>query len=236
MNATDTSETTGAATAAPANTDPSVNMVVNKFHFKTEKLRDDKGNVIGEGKKHPSVDLSLPIPTVSTLAKFLANPTQYAKEVELLLSTVTDQIYRIARMQINDFREANKDGTVTAAVLNYDKLSWTSIANMPKSERASSIPSDEEFTAFYESYMQTMPAALGKPPKNIENHILCFKDTFKKQRSQKDILDMFKNALTVYTAVAGEAAVEEHEDVITYYTNKLDKMLNASEKITMDDL
>lgn len=232
MNDTATAETTTAAAAA----DSTVVMSNEKFHFKTEKLRNEKGEVIGNGKKHPSVEIALPIPSLQLLATFLADPAKYAKECELLRSTVLDQVYRVARGQINDFREKQPEATVTAASLNYDKLSWTAIANMPKSERSSSVPSDEDIKEFLDSYLATMPAALDKPKKNIENHVACFQAGFKKQRSQKDILEMFVNALAVYVTQAGDAAVEEHLEVIEYFQNKLTKLLKTEEKITMDDL
>jgi hypothetical protein len=213
-----------------------ITLIKSTFHFKTDKLRDEKGNVIGDGKKHPSVVVDLPIPTAANLAAMLADPASYAKEVELILATVTDQVYRVARGQINDFRESNKDAVVTAASLNYDKLSWAAIANMPKGERASTVPSDEDTKAFLESYLQVMPEALNKPKANIENHILLFQQGFKKQRSQKEILEVFVNALSVYTATVSEETVEEHTDVIDYFVNRLSKMLNSEEKITLDNI
>ncbi len=224
------------ATADAATADTLVAMSNEKFHFKTEKLRNEKGEVIGNGKKHPSVEIPLPVPTMSLLAMFVSDPAKYAKECELLRATVLDQIYRVARGQINDFREKNPEATVTAASLNYDKLGWTAIANMPKSERSSSVPSDEDIKEFLDSYLNVMPAALDKPKKNIENHVACFQAGFKKQRSQKDILEMFTNALAVYVTAAGDSALEEHMEVIEYFQNKLGKLLKTEEKITMDDL
>lgn len=224
--------TTEAATTA----DSAFQLIKQKFHFKTEKLRDESGKPIGEGKKHPSVELDLPVPTISKLQEFLSNPGLYAKEVELLMATMVDQVYRVARGQINDFRENNKDGTVTAAVLDYNKLAWSAIANMPKSERGSSVPSDEDIKAFLDVYLQIMPTALNKSKDKVENHILCFQTGFKKQKSQKEILEMFQNALAIFVTAAGEEVVEEHSEVVEYYINRLEKLLKAEEKITMDDL
>lgn len=234
---TEATETTAAAAAAiTIPTKEGTQLVNQKFHFKTEKLRDEQGKIVGEGKKHPSVELPLPVPTVAKLQEMLSNPTLFVKEIELLMGTLTDQVYRVARQQINDFRENNKDATVTAATLNYDKLDWTAIANMPKSERGSSVPSDEDIKAFLEVYLEIMPNALNKPKKNVENHILCFQTGFKKQRSQKEILEMFVNALSVFLTAAGESVVEDHLEVIEYFSGRLDKMLKSEEKITMEDL
>jgi hypothetical protein len=240
---TSSSEATDAVTEAaavavptPLTTTGPVAMVPSMFHFKTEKLRDEKGNVIGDGKKHPSVAIALPVPSVVRLQEYLADPVKFPKEVELLLSTVLDQIYRVARGQINDWRETNKDGTVTAASLNFDKLDWTAIANMPKGERASTVPADEDIKAFLAHYLQVMPDALQKPKKNIENHVACFDTGFKKQRSQKDILEAFVVFLSTYVTVAGEDAVQEHQEVIEYFSSRLEKLLKTEEKITMDSL
>jgi hypothetical protein len=213
-----------------------VKMEEQVFHFKTEKIRNEKGEVIADGKKHPSVKLALPVPATAVIAGWLVDPAKHAKELELLNSTMLDQVYRVARMQINDWRENNKDGTVTAAALNYDKLDWLAIANMPKGERASTVPSDEDTKAFLTSYLEIMPSALNKDKEKIENHIVCFQAGFKKQRSQRDILEAFVNFLQVYITSAPEETVEEHQEVIDYFLNRLDKMLKTEEKITLDSL
>ncbi len=222
---------------APAAPNGFVAMLPNVFHFKTEKLKNEKGEEIGTGKKHPSVEIYLPVPTKSRLVEFLQDTEgKFTKEVELLNQAITDQIYRIARVQINELREKTPDGNITPASLNYDKLDWTAIANMPKSERGAYAPNEEELKSFFDSYLEVMPAAAEKTKEKIENHVLCFKTGFKKQRAQKEILEMFQNALQIYVASAGEAAVQDNADVIEYYSNKLERMLKAEETITMEDL
>lgn len=224
---------------APAPSAPTdyVDMSAQIFHFKTEKLRNEKGEEIGTGKKHPSVEIYLPVPKSDRLVEFLQNPEgKFTKERELLMTAVTDQIYRVARMQINELRDKQADAAITPASLNYDKLDWTAIANMPKSERGAYVPEEEDIKAFLESYQEIMPAATNKSKEKIENHVLCFQTGFKKQRAQKEILEMFKDALAIYISQAGEAAVEEHADVIEYFSNRLERMLKSEEKITMEDL
>lgn len=224
------------APAVPAAPNGYVDMQKQTFHFKTEKLRDEKGTVVGEGKKHPKTDLYLPIPKADRLVQILQGGEEFAKERELLMSAVTDVVYAVARGQINDFRENNKDGTVTAAALNYDKLDWTAIANTPAGQRGTSVPSDEEIQAFLDSYLEVMPALLEKDKSKIENHVALFKAGFKKQRGQKDFLEVFKNALLVYASNVPEDVVEDHSAVIEYYSNRLERMLSAEEKITLNDI
>lgn len=212
------------------------------FHFKTDKpteIKDESGNVVEQvpGKKHPSVTVHLPIPKPSRLIEFLSDTTErFAKERELLLSGVANIIFGVARSQINDFREANKDGIVTPAVINYDLLDFTAIANMPKSERGSYVPSEEDTNAFLASYLELMPAITNKPAEKIKNHVQIIATGFKKHRAQKDLLEFFRDSLAMYVANAPEDAVEDHMDVLEYYQNRLARMLKVEEKITMDDL
>lgn len=228
------------ATVTPVN--DYVTMQEALFHFKTDKdtvIKDEAGAVVEtiKGVKHPSVKVHLPVPKVSRLVEMLSDTTgKFAKETELLLSAVSNVIFGVARGQINDFREKDPKGTVTPAVINYDQLDWTAIANMPKSERGSYVPSEEDNKAFLDAYLEVMPAATNKEPAKIKNHIDIIASGFKKQRAQKDILEFFQDALSIFINAAGAEVVEEHMDVIEYYQNKLARMLKVEEKITMDDL
>lgn len=227
-----------AAEAAPAPTSPFVNMEKTAFHFKTEKIRDNDGKVVGNGKKIPSATLFLPVPTNDRLIEILGGGEEFAKERALIHDAIFDVIYGQARNQINEFREKdeNKDKEITTAVLNYEKLDWTAIANMPVRERASSVPSDEDIQAFLDTYAQVMPKALDKDEKKIAVHVDLFKAGFKKQRSQKELLEVFVNALDVFAATVGEETLAEHMAVWDYFRNKLDRFLKTEEKITLDDI
>lgn len=220
----------------PAAPNGFVDMVKNLFHFKTEKLKNEKGEVIDKGTKHPSVEIFVPVPKAERLAEFLLDGEKYPKERELLISAASDIVIRMARMQVNAFRENTPEAQVNPSVIDYDKLDWTAIANMPKAERGAFVPDEEDTKAFLESYLEIMPEATGKPKKNIENHVLCFSAGFKKQRAQKEILEMFQSALAVYVANATEELLAEHAEVIEYFDNRLKRMLKSEEKITMDDL
>lgn len=238
-DAVDSAATT---TAAPTPINEFVNMAATLFHFKTDKdvvIKDEAGAVVEtiKGKKHPSVTIHLPVPKVTRLVEFLTDTTgQFAKEVDLLQQAVAAIVFQVARGQINDFREKTPSGVVTPSVINYDKLDFTAIANMPKSERGAYVPADEDVKAFLASYLEVMPKASNKSPEKIKNHIDIIASGFKKQRAQKDILEFFQDALAIYISAATEEAVEEHADVIEYYQSRLERMLKVEEKITMDDL
>lgn len=213
-----------------------VTMNKTLFHFKTTKVKDAEGKEIGDSKKHPSVGIYLPVPKVSRLQEFLADPAKYAKEVDLLLGAVSNIVFQVARDQINEFREANPDGTVTPATVDYNKLDFTAIANMPKSERGSYVPAEEDVKAFLASYLEVMPAATNKAADKIQKHVDIIATGFKKQRAQKDMLEFFRDMFAVYIGAVNESTVEDHFDVIEYYQNRLERMLKVEEKVTMDDL
>lgn len=218
---------------------PNEHVVMKKevFHFKKEKIRDESGTVIGEGKKLPKAELYLPTPTPQYLAAILTGGDDVAKERELLMAAVGSIIFEQARGQINDFRESSKDlEEVTSAALNYDKLLWTAIANMPRAERASSVPGDEDMQAFFDSYKEVMPTASGKDASKIAKHIELFKDGFKRIRAQKPMLEVFKDALAVYSANASADALEDNAAVVSYFDSRLERMLSAEAKVTLDDI
>lgn len=240
--ATETSTTTAAAPVAPPAPNDYVVMQPQKFHFKKEKLRDENGKEVGEGKKLPTAELFLPVPKSSYLIDILQDTTdKYSKERALLLDAVSDVVYGVARGQINAFREvpANKETPITMSVLNLEKLDWTAIANMPKGERGSSVPSDEDIKAFLESYLEVMPAATGKTKEKIENHVALFTAKFKKQRGQKELLEVMLSALSIYVTTMAESqpdALDDHAPVIEYFQAMLERYMKAEEKITMDDI
>lgn len=241
-NAAATETNAAAAPVAPAAPNDYVTMQSQKFHFKKEKLRDETGKEIGEGKKLPTAELFLPVPKSSYLVEILTDTTdKFTKERALLMDAVSDVVYGVARGQINAFREipANKETPITMSVLDLQKLDWTAIANMPKGERGSSVPSDDDIKAFLESYLEVMPAATGKSKEKIENHCALFTAKFKKQRGQKELLEVMLSALSIYVATVGESQPEVLDDnapVVEYFTNMLDRYLKSEEKITMDDI
>lgn len=243
-----TGDATAPATAAPAvipagpvPAAPSEHVTMQKrnFHFKKEKdvMSEDGKTVVEEGKKLPTAECYLPIPTPAYLAKILTAPAdQFVKERELIMSVVADAVYSVARGQVNDFREKDPTAVVTNAALDYDRLDFTAIANTPKAERGAYVPGDEELKAFLEVYVGVMPAATDKPVENIKNHVPFYQSLFKKYRNQKQVLQLFANSLSVFVTSVEPDVLEEHQDVVEYFISKLDKWLKAEEKLDMDAL
>lgn len=237
-----TEQSATAVEAAPAAPNDYVSMEKSVFHFKTDKdteVKNDAGEVVTtiKGKKHPSVSIFLPVPKPSKLVEYLSDTTdKYAKERELLMSAVSSIVFSITRSQINDFREKSPEVEVTPGVIDYDKLDFTAIANLPKSERGSYVPPEEDIKKFLASYMEVMPAAANRDAEKIKNHVDIIATGFKKQRAQKDMLEAFQDFLAVYASSVSPDVLDEHGEVVEYYLNKLARLLKVEEKITMDDL
>lgn len=233
-------EGTAPATPQPAPAAPNeyTQMQPVSFHFKSEKVKDADGNVLADkkGPKHPSVNVFLPVPKTDRLVALLSNPAANPKEVELIQQAIATIVYQVARGQINDFREKNPAGVVTPAVLNFDLLDLTAIANMPKSERGSFVPADEDMKAFLTSYLELMPAITNKSADKISKHVDIIATGFKKQRGQKDMLEFFRDALATYSTNVPAEVLEDHMEVVEYLDNRLERMLKVEEKVSMDDL
>lgn len=202
------------------------------FNFRTEKLRNEKGEVIGEGKKHPDVKAFLPVPSVTDVVNFLA---EGGKAAELVMDSVIDVIYKAARGQINDYRESNPDKQVTPDIFDLSKLEFHYIANQPKSERGGVDISDEAWTAFFEAYKPVIMAT-GKSEDRVMKHVALFKNQFRTIKNDKPALALLKDQLTLWAANAGEEAMAEHADAYNVLITKADKYLKQEEKNVIDAL
>lgn len=199
------------------------------FHFRTEKLRDEKGEVIGDGKKLPNLEAILPVPSETDLIDFLAKP---GKERDYLMEVVSDAIGVAARGQINTFREEHPNDLVTPDILDLSKLTFTAVANTDKRDRAVEIP-EEVMNTFFADY-KTVMLALGIEEVRIAKHIALFKNQFKAARYDKPSLNMLKDRLSMYAAKTEN--MDDNEQVYGMLTGKLDKYLAADEKKLIEAL
>lgn len=203
--------------------------VAMNFHFRTEKIRNEKGEEIGTGKKHPDVKMILPIPSDEQIIDFIvAN----GKEAAFLREVIADSIKLAARGQINEYREANPDGVVTPAIFDLTKLTFSAVAAMEKADRATDIP-EEVFNSMFEDYKQVL-SGLGTPPERIAKHIVLFKNQFRVARYDKPALNILKDRLNLYAAKTEN--MEDNKEVFELLVNKIDKYLKADEKKLVEAL
>lgn len=194
------------------------------FYFRTEKVRNEKGEVIGEGRKHPDVKAVLPVPTQEDIINFIANG---GKEAEFLMEVVNDAIAKAARSQINDWRENNADGTVTPDILDLSKLTFTAIANMPKSERGAPDIPEEVWNTFFEDY-KTVIMATGKEASRVAKHVVLFKSHFRTCKYDKPALSVLKDGLNLWAAKTEN--MEDNQECYQFLMGRLEKYLMAEEK------
>lgn len=229
------------AAAAPAS--PPVPVTIPEgmrgevFHFRREKVTDAAGNEVGEVKRHPSVTIPLPIVTKDEVALIFAAPSEgdgnRAAEQKFILEQVQDAFYIQARQQINEFRDTNKDGVVTADLIDYSKLSILALATMPAAERGNKI-SDDDLKAFLTDYAAIMPTALNKDAAKIKAQVNLLEKGLRTVKTDKKVLGVMDQVLAVWAQSTQN--MEEHQAVYEMFTNRVQKWLKAEPANVMDSI
>lgn len=196
------------------------------FFFRTDKVRDDEGKVIGTGRKHPDVKAVLPVPTYAQMIELLQ---QGGKEAELMLDALVNEIDRAARQQINDWRDNNGlDKDFTATAFDLSKLSVTAIANTPKGERGGAAISDEDWTAFLEDYSHVMVHVVGYDEKKVKLAVMHFKVQLRRIKNDKAAVQKLLDLLNVWATKTEN--LEDHMSCYEDLTKRAAKYLKAEEK------
>ena len=205
-----------------------------KFNFKTRNITDDAGNVIGKGKKQPSVEVALPILAAEDVIAYMSDDSK-TKEQALILDAVAGIIIGQAREQFNDIIESFGDDMekeVSASMLDFSKLNLEYIASIPPAQRGATAISDEEWATFFEDYLPVMVAATGKEDKKIKNHIEFFKKP-QKVRTNKPVLHALIEQLDIY--MASSNALEDTAAAAGRIRDKFQRWYDEPEKaITLD--
>ena len=202
-------------------------MQTQKFNFKSRTIRDENGREIGKTKKQPSLDAAIPSLTAEETVSVLANPE--SSEAKLLLSHINDLFYQAARRQFDDIIESfgDSDAELTAGMLDTSKLTLDYLASLPPSQRGVTAISEDEWNQFYADYQVVIPAATGKAPKIVENHVNAFKKPMR-YKNAKPILDTLVTDLNVY--VMRTQILEETGQCANRLINKFTKWIAESEQ------
>jgi len=206
------------------------------YHFKKEKIKDSEGNVIGEGKKLPSIEVTVPVPNAEGLVEIV---TEGKAALQLVLDLVEEAVFTQGRNLLNEIRAknaANKeaDKEIGAGEVDISKMLFDFIATMPKAERRGLGISDEDWTSFSDDYRAIMPKATGKDVDRIEKHIKIFTKKFAPCRNDKKALGILKDMLTLWAATT--AAMEDNKDVYEYLGKRVDTLLAEDEKVLAEAL
>ena len=122
---------------------------LHKFNFRTKVLRDEQGNKIGEGKKQPSIEATLPIYTAEELVAILQG--EDAKQIKLITDAVFGLLVDEARSQFEAAQEEfiSDEQQLSVANLDFSKLNLAYIASLTESKRGAAAISEAEWEAFY---------------------------------------------------------------------------------------
>ena len=206
-----------------------VNAKEFKYFFKTTKLTDETGAPIGEGRKHPDVVVSLPVPDTEQVIQLLAQEGPVRK---MLMDAVEDVIFSAGRQQINSYLENNPDGTFTNEMFDLSKLTLEAIALIPKKERGAWAPGKEDLDAFCEDYKQVMVHDIGYDAKRVGTHCNNFSKGLIKIKNDKPILAKVKELLLTWAAKSPN--IDEHQQTYDWFVARIEKWLKAEEKLTVE--
>ena len=201
------------------------------FFFKKEFAKDDKGEKIGEGYKHPDVKAVLPVPTVEEVINGLA---QEGKVRDFIMDVVSDAVFQVGRAQINDWRENNDMKEFKPTSFDLSKMTLEAIANMPKGQRGAWAPDEEDHKDFAEDYTAAMVNKVNYDPKKVKVHLDHFKNGFAKIKTNKPVISKLLEFLTLWAANTEQ--MEDNKATYEWLVNRANKYLKAEEKNLLEAL
>lgn len=213
-----------------ANFNDKVDVIEQSFHFRkvVEELKnedgtpklDEKNKPVTKTTKRPSVHLPIPRPSVEGIVEILTAEGN-EKELELLLEAVNAVVLDRARDLIND------DLEITAENFDYSKLSWTTIANLPKAERRGGGISAELWAEWAADYIAVMLQATDKPLDRVELASKVFLSKFAASKTNKPVLKVLQGQLAIYTSATTRG--EEFASCIEFLDKKMETLLATDE-------
>ena len=191
-----------------------------KFHFK--KIKDE---TTGLETKRPSVELSLPIPSVEGIIEILETG---GKQLDLLIEAVSDVITNRARELVNEKEDISQE------TFPMDELAWEKIANLPKAERRGGGISKETWEEFSKDYIAVMPAVTGKTAEQVGNAAKILLNKFNAVKTNKPVLKLLKAQIGLYASNSPNA--ETYTDCISFLVDKADALINMDEAALLANL
>lgn len=196
-----------------ANHNPLVDLKEVTFNFR--KTKDEE---TGVETKRGSVVTKLQIPSVEGIIKILE---QGGKGLELLQTAVEGVITDYAKSLLSD------DASITSENFPFDAVNWDAIANLPDSDRRGRGIPKEIWEDFIKSYIETMPAVIGKPVDVVKKQAAIMAQKFqplKNHEKKAEILPKFIEMLGLYANNAADA--EQFTGPIEFLIKKAEQFMN----------
>lgn len=194
----------------------------------TARLTTDFNFRTKDGIKRPTVTVEYDVPSSDGVAELLMSddPKVVALVTESIQSLITTYVRGFVDAD-NEFDQAKLDALVADG-----KISISTIANLPKSER--SMLTKEDLEAFAKDYMAIMPAATGKSAEKVAAAAGLFVQRFKSVAGDNEVLAVLRGQLAVFVENAGADTLEKHERAVSYLGTKVEELLSV--KVTADAL
>lgn len=199
-----------------------------KFNFRARTIRDENGAEIGKAPKNPSIEVDLPVLTVEEIIAVLQN-SDNVKEIKVIVDAVASIISSEAKAQLDDAIESFGDPTevATAQHLDFSKLDFSYIANLPEATRTRGPQiSEDDWNTFYEDYKAVIIPATGKPEAKITNHINVFKKP-NSVKARKDIVGALLEHLDIY--VSKTAMLEDTVSCVSKLQSRFAKIMSVED-------
>lgn len=181
------------------------------------------------GYKRPALTLEIPFLQFDDLANIVMLAAEAiekgepaTKESSLVLELMNAAITEQAREQVDSDLDFSQDK------LDTGKLTWSYIANIPKSDRRGSGISKELWELFGANYISVLSAATTIAPEKIEKQAEILLGKYNKVKTNKKIVSQL--AELVDTWFAQTELKEQFAPVYEFLTEKANLLVNASEE------
>lgn len=205
-----------------ANHNPLVDVKETTFNFR--KVKNDE---TGVESKRESVAARISVPSVEGIIKILEEGD---KGLELLQSAVEAVLMDYAKQRLAD------DPSLTTANFPADQITWDIVANLPETERKGRGIAKEVWEDFIKSYIETMPAVIGKPVEVVKKQASILAQKFqplKNHEKKNELLPKFIEMLTLYANSAPDA--EQFTAPVEFLVKKAEEFINADNSANLAD-
>lgn len=210
------------AAAIVANHNPLVDIKESTFNFR--KTKDEE---TGLESKRASVTVKIQVPSVEGIVKILQDG---GKGLELLQSAVASTLEDYVKSLLAD------DGTLTTENFPADTITWDTLANLPDTDRRGRGIPKELWEDFIKSYIETMPAIIGKSVEVVKKQASILAAKFQPLRTHEkknELLPKFIEMLSLYVANAQDA--EQFGAPIEFLLKKAEQFMNADTSANLED-
>ena len=205
-----------------ANHNPLVDVKETVFTFR--KTKDEE---TGTETKRANIVAKLQVPSVEGIIAILQ---EGGKPLELLQSAVEDVITSYAKQILAD------DTSITSENFPSHLVTFDAIANLPDTDRRGRGIPKEVWEDFIKSYIEVMPAIIGKPVDVVKKQATILAQKFqqlKNHEKKNELLPKFIEMLTLYVSNAPDA--EQYAAPVEFLLKKAEQFMNQDDNANLEE-